>query len=160
MGFVSRPFFFICMVFRPHRFNVENLRFSSFYLIFCLLSPFSTLDVCKYASRVENEDFCSKPAAPRGLHLLAACYAGHAFFGTSKKEGKKAPLFLCICHARASEHFTFAKQIFHREAISLALVKGQISLAQPAAPPGLASFGITVNKNGWEKYSRPFFFCI
>jgi hypothetical protein len=69
-----------------------------------------------------------------GLHLLAACYAGHAFFETSKKEGKKAPLFLCICHARASEHFTFAKQIFHREAISLALVKGQISLALPAAP--------------------------
>ena len=104
---------------------------------------------------MENEDFCSKPAAPRGWHvlascyaghacfgillrpgwqLLAACYAGHAFFETSKKEGKKAPLFLCICHARASEHFTFAKQIFHREAISLALVKGQISLAQPAAP--------------------------
>ena len=83
---------------------------------------------------MENEDFCSKPAAPRDAHLLAACYAGHAFFETSKKEGKKAPLFLCICHAHASEHFTFAKQIFHREAISLALVKGQISLAQPAAP--------------------------
>ena len=49
----------------PHRSKVD------FYLIFCLLSPFFALDVCQYASRAKNEDFCSKSDKPLAIHKNA-----------------------------------------------------------------------------------------
>ena len=37
-------------------FKVENLRFSSKRIVFCLFFPFSSLDVCKYASRSKTKN--------------------------------------------------------------------------------------------------------
>ena len=49
-------------------FMVENLRFSSNGLYFCLFFPFSSLDVCKYASRSKT-----KNSAPNLLaHTVSA----------------------------------------------------------------------------------------
>ena len=46
--------------------KVENLRFSPF-LLFFILFPFPPSDVCIYASRSENENFCSKSVRPEVL---------------------------------------------------------------------------------------------
>ena len=44
--------------------KVENLRFSPFEFNFCLLFPFSSLDVCIYASRSRTKNSAQNPPSP------------------------------------------------------------------------------------------------